>query len=552
MTLGKRGTQFTIPLLIILLGTWLRFHALAQDRRFHPDEALFSTFARAAAINGDWMLPGALDKTPLAIYANALSQAFIGDSEFAARLPGVFASILLIPVMGALACVSPSIEMPGYRKSNPLKGFKANHKRLFSGLDLSLVEGFEPSAEAATALFAMLITALSPFAIAFSATAFTDGMMLLFMTLALWLVAAGRWGWSGFALALGFACKQQALFYLPLVLVVGIVRAHGCGPLQKCIARFILAFGFGVIAILIWDAVRGETSIFMLAAVNNDPWRLIRANEILPRLITWLSEAQRLTGESWLTAILIVIALVIVAVRVVQQPRHRAVLIDMILLIFILAYMLLHWVVAFNTYDRYLLPIMPPLILLIARGIEAVILVINRKIAQIRHWDTARCATTHHLALILLFAILLTPAIAASEGRTTINDEYRQYEGIDELAAYLNSKPVATVIYDRWLGWELAYYMGQWTDKRRVYYPTPDELVRGALALHETGPRYLPAPAQQPMTPWLEALREAGFKVARIDDTSKFVVYEIIPVGGVSSVESSSPGLLVWCGDEFP
>jgi hypothetical protein len=154
--------------------------------------------------------------------------------------------------------------------------------------------------------------------------------------------------------------------------------------------------------------------------------------------------------------------------------------------------------------------------------------------------------------LIWLFLLLIIPAINAAEGRTAINDEYRQYEGIDDLAAYLNSKPVATVIYDRWLGWELAYYMGQWTDKRRVYYPTPDELVRGALNLCEIGSRYLPAPAQKPINPWLEALWEAGFDVAQVYETRNFVVYEIIPSGGASSAESSSPDPSGSCGDEPP
>ena len=88
---------------ILLLGIGIRVHTLAQDIRLEPDEAWFSTFAREAAINGGWWLPGPLDKTPLAIYANALAQVFVGDSEFAARLPGFFASILLMPVMVAAA-----------------------------------------------------------------------------------------------------------------------------------------------------------------------------------------------------------------------------------------------------------------------------------------------------------------------------------------------------------------------------------------------------------------------------------------------------------------
>ena len=61
---------------ILCLAAFLRFHALAQDLRFQADEALFATFARDAALNGAWMLPGALDKPPLTFYAMALSMSF--------------------------------------------------------------------------------------------------------------------------------------------------------------------------------------------------------------------------------------------------------------------------------------------------------------------------------------------------------------------------------------------------------------------------------------------------------------------------------------------
>ena len=108
--------RLIIPLLIILAGAAIQFHALVQDVRFYPDEALFSTFARNAALNGDWLLHGSLDKTPLSIYASALSMHFVAASvqngvldfdprlgEFAARLPGALASIVLTAIVYVLA-----------------------------------------------------------------------------------------------------------------------------------------------------------------------------------------------------------------------------------------------------------------------------------------------------------------------------------------------------------------------------------------------------------------------------------------------------------------
>nr|MBA3871736.1 glycosyltransferase family 39 protein [Anaerolineae bacterium] len=209
---------------ILLLGAILRFHALGQNIRFHPDEALFVTFARQAAVQGDWLLHGSLDKPPLTIYVNALALTAFGITplpngvltldvhagEFAARVPGVFASILLVAVVYALAK-----QLYGVNK---------------------------------TAWMSLLLVALSPLAIAFSATAFTDGMMLLFVVVALLMASHRRWFWAGLWLVLGFWCKQQALLYLPLVIVIGWLCERRIGrrlSLSKLI-RFALPLIVGI------------------------------------------------------------------------------------------------------------------------------------------------------------------------------------------------------------------------------------------------------------------------------------------------------------------
>ncbi|NJL95616.1 MAG: hypothetical protein HC915_18750, partial [Anaerolineae bacterium] len=95
---------------LLLMAAWLRFDAAFSEHRFHPDEALYSTFARDAVAIGDWWLPGPLDKPPLSLYASALAMhltaAHITPSglidipplrgEIAARLPNAFAGLLLV------------------------------------------------------------------------------------------------------------------------------------------------------------------------------------------------------------------------------------------------------------------------------------------------------------------------------------------------------------------------------------------------------------------------------------------------------------------------
>ena len=488
---------FRIAIAILLLGIGLRIHALVQDIRLEPDEAWFSTFAREAAINGGWWLDGPLDKTPLAIYANALAQVFVGDSEFAARLPGFFSSILLMPVMVAAA-------RAWYRKYLP-------HRTPFPSNGAG-----EKNAAQQGGVCIFLLTALSPYLLTFSETAYTDGLMLMCLALALSLAGYKRWGWSGVWLGLGFVCKQQALFYLPLLLAL----AWLVGDLTKRRAlRFLIGLSIPLLMLLVWDSVRPGESLFALAAFNNDPGRLIRSDEVLPRLTVWLTYGQALLGPGWLTAVMLVNGVAATLIRIVRQPHQRATIIDIVLLAYVLAYGLLHWLVAFNTYDRYLLPLLPPVILLAARGIDYMFTSVRaRHVVPLRY-----------VLISVLTLALLSPAIEASERRGAVGTLYRDYTGIDQLADYLNAQPVATVIYDRWLGWELRYYLGQWHDKRIVYYPTPELLARDALALCEIGPRYFPAPASKQVGRWLEALREVGFGITQTYDSPQFVVYQFMP-----------------------
>ncbi|MBK9613698.1 MAG: phospholipid carrier-dependent glycosyltransferase [Dehalococcoidia bacterium] len=125
-----------------------RFHALFANT-YHADEALFATWARFIATWRDpLLLTQAVDKPPLLFYLQALFYLYpvLGPTEIAARLPNFIASILLVPLVGVWAW------------------------RLYG--------------DEVTAVLAALLLALSPFAIQFSATAFTDPLLTF------WLVAA--------------------------------------------------------------------------------------------------------------------------------------------------------------------------------------------------------------------------------------------------------------------------------------------------------------------------------------------------------------------------
>lgn len=445
------------------------------------------TFARNAAVNGDWMLTGALDKPPLSIYSSAVSMIISGITsdaggvlqldvhrgELSARLPNVLYAILLVALMMRLA------------------------HDLYHQSTVTLLAG--------------IITATSPYLLAFGATAFTDMSLLFWGTFALWLSVRQRYGWAGLALGLAFWSKQQAIFFVPIITIVSMHQITAPSAHQRrrrALGVIMLLVMLGLL--MIWDATRIDTSIFVLGTLNNTPDSLIApTTDYLPRLAKWSQLGVWLLGHPIVTVGLVGMAIA-GHLWAVLQGRHQR--IDSVFILIIMAYIAGHTVLAFNQYDRYLLILLPMLVMFCARGLYHIV--------TIRQTQSITVFLASSAVLLALITTSNTIPIGGDKGAHT---------GIDNLADYLNSKPVATVIYDPWLGWELGYYMGQWTNKRRVHYPTPTALVADALELDEVGLRYLVAPADVDPTDWLQALEHAQFEVTLDHAQDNFRVYRIRP-----------------------
>jgi 4-amino-4-deoxy-L-arabinose transferase-like glycosyltransferase len=485
--------HFWLLVAVCLLGAGLRFHALTQDVRFHADEAFFTAFAQQAVTQGDWMLPGPLDKSPLSIYASALSLHFVAayenslgvidvdtrQGEFAARVPNTLAGIVIVALTAA---VTRHIAGP------------------------------------AAALLAALLAACSPYLISFSPSAFTDVWMLALMLATLLATLRGRPGWAGALLALSIAAKQQGIFYLPLLWV--LLRPRDWW-------RFGLALTVGVLLLFCWDALRPATSIFAVAAQNNAPGRLFAApGEIIPRLRVWLGYAGWMLSAPSVTVGLVTVAGVALlwsrrkhpCIRRDEPPGRPYV--ANIIALYTLAYLIAHVIVAFNTYDRYLLPVVPQVIVLVALGVS--------RLSVQRGWVGVG------LAVLLLPTALQSSALGIDLGRD--HTPLDRPGEIIALAEHLNAKPTGTIVYNPWLGWEMGYYMGAWMDKRRVYYPSPAVLLRDATANPEAAPRYLIAPTSADLIPWVTGLREAGFRV-RVDyQTPRYIAFRLLHPLAVSGV----------------
>ncbi len=466
--------------LVVFLGLILRLSLLEQDSRFHPDEALFAAQARYLSQTGDPLLRRAdLDKPPLTLYVTALSFRLIGVSEFAARLPNVlFASLTVAAV---------------YRLAQTLY-----RRHLVS-------------------LLAALLSACSPYLLAFAPTVFTDVQATWWIALAALLAARGRWRAAGVSAALGMAAKTTAAWSIPLIVALGILRTARPGDTWrdagKRLLRFTGALAPGIALLVLWDLARWPYSFLRLDYEHNHPDRLIRSDELWPRLEQWGHWLGYLASAPVVTAILAALLTLWLA-RQLRRLQHRDAALDWAIAAYSLAVLGGLWLIAFNTYDRYLALLTPSLLILCGRALaEALATLPGQRLRRV--------------AVIGLLAILCGSTLPTLRGDIPVGGDRTAYEGIDGLAAYLNRDLNGAIVYDHWLGWHLAYYLGEHPAVTLRYMPQPETLAQEMAAC--ACQRYLAAPLSPQLAPWLAALGHAGVSTQQVfvSPGSRFAVYQL-------------------------
>jgi len=479
-------------LAICLLAFALRLGPL-YDNRFHPDEALFSTWSLTVARGQNLLLTGVpIDKPPLLIYLNALSFYVFGQSELAARVPNLITSVVSVvlvwrlvtgqSVTGQSVTGQPVTSRPG----NPLTNFQVSQF---------------------TNLLPPLLFALSPFAISFAPTAFLDPTMIMFGLASLVAASRGRMGWAGILLGLSFATKVQGLFFAPLIWVFS---GQGNKATRKQVALwFRLAFGFGIMAllVLVWDRARGGLPFWQQQTINYGDIRLIYADEVGPRLMGWLSFLPYFFGP-----IIGVIGLLGLPRLLRVSPRDRW------LFLWLLATLALHWLFNFPIWDRYVLLLVPIAALLLGRAVGHLVTL----------------SPLHWIWLPIVVALMTLPfSIAAAESQYPIGGDHGANDGIDQVAVFLKTLPSGTVVYDHWLAWELDYYVGDGF-VFLAYFDTPAAL-QDDLRVFGGANRYVIFPGQESATPADAAISEVGYTLSPVFTTqnrfgqTSFTVFKIIP-----------------------
>lgn len=460
----------------LLIGAWLRLDGLGRDVRLHGDEALFASYGRLLVLKGDWNLYEVpIDKPPLTFAMVGGSLALLGESEFAVRVPNAFASIINLALIFRLG---------------------AYVTRSFLGGWLSA-----------------LLLATSPLSIAYAPTAFQDPPMLTAILAATLLLLHHKWGFAGIAFGVAIWMKPTASYLLPLLLVLAIVQRERID--WRHVYNFTLMIALLIFLLILWDQSRLAQSFFELGNYNNNPGRLIRPEEIQPRLDAWLRHLGAVVGAELVAVIFVATS----SVWLLASARKRIEigLYSWWIVAYAILYMGWHWLVAFPIYDRYVLPILPFLILVGAQAL-------NWMWARWRVW------------IIALIVIVLLNS----------GDSYRAFERIDPnarndlniVAETLNEQYAGQLVYDFALGWHLRWYLGGDSTVQVVFWPTPEGLA--AHMQNDDGLRYLIAPSATEAEPWLYLLERNGV-IARAVYHGETMLYELTPPS-VDRVSGSADG----------
>lgn len=454
---------------LCLGGFALRLHLLAAFP-FREDEAMYSVWALHLWRVDPWALTLWPDKPPLFLWLLGRVFQLLGPSEAAARLLNIAADTLTIGVVAATA------RLLWNRRA---------------------------------ALFAAAAYALSPFAISFAPTAYTDPTLVLWGMLALYASLTRRAFWAGLFLAAAIATKQQGLLYAPLIVGLLFFNAEAQrrrddggrqtadgnpSPSQFTIhhsqfTTFLLGFLLLTLPVLLWDAARWAVapSPWDLSVRNYAPLALTRPAEWLPRLAQWGEVAWHLAGSWWVIGywVLGIGRLGIGRLKIgdwrlgsrnphftihnSQYTIHNSFL----LLLWSIGFAALHIATTVQIWDRYLLPLAPLLALFVGwiaqppnqfdgcyrKPVETGW--VSRHPSAFQRTSRTRRRFQPMLgwltAVILPF-LLLPPALSAAQGGLPIGADHGDYAGLHESIAWLEENvPAGAVVYHRDVSWQLRF-----------------------------------------------------------------------------------------------
>ena len=511
---------------ILFLAFALRLAPWGQNR-FLEDEALYAYWGLQIASGADPMLnEEPVDKPPLHPYLLSLLFLLTPGSSLPS-LPSVEgAKAGLDSSSPALPTLPPAGEAPTRETAARLPSLLASMSSIALIYSLGCL-----LYNRATGLTAALLLALSPFDILFASTAFTDPLMTALVLAALVAAAKNKWGLAGLLLGLAVATKQQAIFFLPLVVVTGWLavppgsaRAAVRTPSRTRVPAWLhtawhlpwLRFGLGLIVVLAgiiwWDSARFQRPGFLQQSlISYGGLGPAQSSILAQRGVEWLALLRNFWVSDWLNLVMLAILGLWLVAGCLRSGIEGPTNIDWVLTAFALAYLLLHWLVGFQVWDRYLLGLVPLFALLVGRALVSLVGSIQR--------PNRRRAFALAMSMVLILG-LPGPLLRAVRSDLPVGGDHGAYDGIQDLATYMRTQaPPGSVLYHYWLGYHYRFYL-YGAPLRLHWYPNLEDLTHDAT-VYRREPRYLAFPSWRDGAPVVASLSEAGIDLIPVLETER-------------------------------
>jgi hypothetical protein len=397
-------------------------------------------------------------------------------------------------------------------------------------------------------MVAAILMALSPFNILFAPTAFTDPLMVAWVLAALCLAAKGSLGWCGLMLGLAAATKQQGLLFVPLAMVIATRRLISlplplCSPTPphpRTLLRQGLFFALGFMAVMApvtwWDSLRWrlQPNYFEQSLITYGGLALVDPAQLIERLGDWAEILHYITASPFLNILLFVGLPCLLLYDLRWRSEKPATFLDFALSAFVVLFLLGHWLLSFNIWDRYLLGLVPFLLILLARMLWLASGTLVNIHPSLPERGRGRVDSRKRVLLVAVFlaATLAGPALTAARSGYPIGGDHGVYDGIEAVAAYFRDRvPAGSILYHHWLGWHYSFYMFDFPLIFR-WYPSPEELAEDARQVDDAQ-RYVVFPSGRITTEVEGALAEASLELRSVystygrDGSISFTVYRV-------------------------
>jgi len=297
---------------------------------------------------------------------------------------------------------------------------------------------------------------------------------------------------------------------------------------------FFFALGFLAVMVPVawWDSLRWrlQPNYFEQSLISYGGLALVDPAQLVERLGDWAGILHYITASPFLNVLLLgglpCLLLYDLGWRRGEPATFFAKRSDVVLSAFAILFLLGHWLLSFNIWDRYLLGLVPILVILLAR----IIWLASGALANLL--SPQRPLLRVAFVVALLVATLIGPALVAAQSGYPIGGDHGAYDGIEAVADYFRDRvPAGSILYHHWLGWHYSFYMFDFPLVLR-WYPSPEELAQDARQVDDAQ-RYIVFPSGKPTAEVRDALAESRLMLRRVhwtyrrDGSTSFTVYRI-------------------------